>query len=191
MTGPAPTGNASALASGRPIALVGMMGAGKSAVGRLLAARLGRPFADSDLAIAAALGSTVRELFAREGEAGFRARERRFIAELPAYAGYVLALGGGMFAGADNVRAIQDAAWTAWLRARPETLLARLSAAERAERPLLAGDEAPALLAARLAALLAERDPWYARAHITIDTDGLAPAAVAARIAAALETPCA
>lgn len=192
MTAPPPRGNEStlareALASGRPIALVGMMGAGKSAVGRLLAARLGRPFADSDLAIAAELGSTVRELFAREGEAGFRARERRFIAALPAYAGYVLALGGGMFAGAGNVGAIRAQAWTVWLRARPETLLARLSAAERAERPLLAGNEVPA----RLAALLAERAPWYAQAHITIDTDGLAPAAVTALVAAALEAPCA
>lgn len=163
------------------------MGAGKSVVGRLLAARLGRPFIDTDDAIAAELGSSVRELFAREGEAAFRARERRFIAELPAYSRHVLALGGGMFVGADNVSAIRGAAWTVWLRATAGTLLARLSAAERAERPLLAGDGAPD----RLAALLTERAPWYARAHVVIDTDGLAPAAVAARVAAALALPCA
>jgi len=201
MTEQPPRGKAepgpSALASGRPLALVGMMGAGKSEVGRLLAARLGRPFVDSDDAIAAAASAaSVRELFAREGEAAFRARERRFIAELPSHAGHVLALGGGMFVGAENVRAIHEASWTAWLRARPETLLARLSAADRAARPLLSGveagpDAAPdaeSAALARLAGLLAERAPWYAQAHTTIDTDGLAPPAVAALVLAALDS---
>lgn len=178
----------SVLEAGRPLALVGMMGAGKTAVGRLLAARLGRPFVDSDDAIAAAARvASVRELFAREGEAGFRVRERRFIAELSSRSGHVLALGGGMFVGPENVRAIREAARTVWLRARPETLLARLSAAERAARPLLAGAEAGADAEGQLAALLAARVPWYAQAHLTIDTDGLAPAAVAALVLAALD----
>jgi shikimate kinase len=173
-----------------PLVLVGMMGAGKSAVGRLLATRLGRPFLDSDDAIAAAAGAgSVRELFAREGEAAFRARERRFIAELSAYAGHVLALGGGMFAGAENVSAIRAVAFAVWLRARPETLLARLSASDRALRPLLDGDADPARLVARLAALLAERAPWYAQAHATIDTDGLATEDVAALVLALLAAP--
>ena len=177
------------LAAGRPLALVGMMGAGKSEVGRLLAARLRRPFVDSDDAIATAASATsVRELFAREGEAGFRARERRFIANLASCSGHVLALGGGMFVGAENVRAIREAAWTVWLRACPETLLARLSAGERAARPLLGAGEDPACLGERLATLLAARAPWYARAHTTIDTDGLAPDAVASLVLAALDS---
>lgn len=192
----APRGNASAaeaLGAGCPVALVGMMGAGKSEVGRLLAARLGRPFVDADDAIAAAAGAaSVRDLMAREGEAGFRALERRFIAGLPSRSGHVLALGGGMFVGAENVRAIRAAAWTVWLRARPETLLARLPAAERAARPLLAteeaGPDAESAVLARLATLLAARAPWYAQAHTTIDTDGLAPDAVASLVLAALDS---
>src|SRR6188508_3699104 len=82
-----------------PIALVGMMAAGKTVVGMELARLLGRRFADTDALIAAAAGAPVHTLFAREGEAGFRAREQALAAELGRYPGYVLALGGGMFVG--------------------------------------------------------------------------------------------
>ncbi len=174
-------------AAERPIALVGMMGAGKSAVGRLLAARLGRPFADSDELIQAATGRSIAEIFATEGEAAFRARERRFITELPAYAGHVLALGGGMFVGAENVARIRAAARTVWLRARVETLLSRLVRAEGDERPLVAGGDA----GAKLLRLLAARASWYAQADMTVDTDDREPAVVAALIAAEFAEPCA
>jgi shikimate kinase len=171
-----------ALAADAPIALVGMMGAGKTVVGGALSAILGRRFADTDLLIADLTGQTVSELFAKEGEAGFRARERALAADLGRYRGHVLALGGGMFVGEENVMNIRRVALTIWLRAEVATLSARLGREGMAARPLLAG-EAPA---ARLADLLAVRSPWYAQAHLAFPTDGRTPGEVAQMIAAAL-----
>jgi shikimate kinase len=145
-----------------------MMGAGKTTVGKLLAARLGRPFADTDAIIEAQAGMTVAELFKSEGEIAFRERERVLIAELERYRGYVLALGGGMFFGEANVEAIRRAALTILLRATPETLAARLTPEAIASRPVLAGEGD---VEDRIAALLAARTPWYARAHLAFDTD--------------------
>lgn len=169
----------------RPIALVGMMGAGKSAVGRALAARLGRTFADTDALIEVEAGRTVAEIFAREGEAAFRGYERRLIERLTSFRRHVLALGGGMFVGEENVARIGAAAATIWLRARVDTLVARLGPRAGEDRPLLRpGDPAE-----RLAALLAERAPWYGRAQLALDTDGLEVEEVAAAITRALAEP--
>jgi shikimate kinase len=159
-----------------------MMAAGKTVVGGELAKLLGRRFADTDSIIAAAAGTTVHALFALEGEAGFRARERALAAALGRYPGHVLALGGGMFVGEEMVGLIRAAARTIWLQATVETLGKRLDAAGTAARPMLEGVDP----LARLRTLLAERSPWYAQADLAIATDGLSPRAVARAIATAL-----
>jgi shikimate kinase len=155
-------------AADRPIALIGMMGAGKSAVGRALAARLGCRFADTDVLIEAEAGRTIAAIFASEGEPAFRERERRLIDRLAGFRGHVLALGGGMFVGERNVTRIRAAALTVWVRASADTLLDRLGPAAGRERPLLDGPQPET----RLGELLAARSPWYGRAHLIIETDG-------------------
>jgi shikimate kinase len=162
--------------------LVGMMGAGKSSVGPALAARLGRRFVDIDAEIERERGLAVSEIFAREGEAAFRALERAAVLRwLGAPA--VVALGGGAIARPDLRAAVLGAGTLVWLRARPETLLARLGDAD--SRPLLAGLSAAARLA-RLRELLAEREPAYATAALAVDTDDAAVDDVVERIARAL-----
>jgi shikimate kinase len=162
--------------------LVGMMGAGKSAVGPALARRLARRFVDTDAEIEREQGRTVAEIFAREGEAAFRALERavvtRWLGE-PA----VVALGGGAIARDDVRAAVERAGTVVWLRARPETLLARLG--EAAARPLLAGLPAAGRLA-RLRELLAAREAAYARAALVVDTDDASVDEVVERIARGL-----
>lgn len=162
--------------------LVGAMGAGKSAVGERLAERLGLGFADADLEVEQAAGARITEIFAREGERGFRVRERRAIEAL-AGRPLVVALGGGAIAQPGAPERLAASGTVIWLRARPETLAARIG--EGAERPLLAGLDAGGRLA-RLRALLEERSPCYATAQLVVDTDELAPDAVAAHIAARL-----
>lgn len=164
--------------------LVGMMGAGKSSVGALLAERLGRPLVDLDRAIAHGAGRSIPELFASEGEAGFRKRERE---ALEAVAGQrlVVALGGGAAAQPGAVERLLATGTLVYLRARPETLAARVGGADEG-RPLLAGLDEPARLA-KLRALLAERERFYLRAPLVIDTDGLDAAGAAAEVAHRLE----
>jgi 3-dehydroquinate synthase len=159
--------------------LLGMMGAGKSAVGAALAAELGLPFLDLDREVEAAAGRSIAELFADEGEAGFRRRER---AALDALAGrrVVVALGGGAPAQPGVPAHLAASGTRVYLRARPETLLARIG--EAADRPLLAG-LGPAERAAELGRLLAAREPAYLQAELVFDTDGLDVAGVAAELA--------
>ena len=165
-----------------PVWLVGMMGAGKSAVGAALALRLGRRFVDTDAEIERERSASVAEIFAREGEAAFRACEREAVARLCAEP-VVAALGGGAVAQPGVAEAVARAGTRVWLRARPETLLARLG--DGAGRPLLAG-LAPAVRLARLRELLAAREAAYARAELVVDTDDLAVDEVVDRIAAGL-----
>lgn len=162
--------------------LVGMMGAGKSTIGPALARRLRRRFVDTDAEIERESGLAVGELFAREGEEAFRARERELVGRLlgqPA----VVALGGGAIA-RDEVRAaVLGAGPVVYLRARPDTLLARLG--DCGTRPLLAG-LSPDRQLARLRELVAAREPAYASAAIAVDTDGVAVDEVVERIARGL-----
>ena len=119
----------------RSIVLVGMMGAGKSSVGRRLAARLGMPFVDADTEIEAAAGMTIPEIFSIHGEAYFRAGEARVIARLLDGGPQVLATGGGAFMNPDTRAAIRVKGISIWLKADFEVLLRRVK--RRTDRPLL------------------------------------------------------
>jgi shikimate kinase len=158
------------------------MGAGKSAVGARLAARLALPFYDTDGEVEREAAASVAEIFAREGEAGFRARERKAIEALLGERA-VVALGGGALTVPGTVERLEAHGRLVYLRARPETLLGRVG--EGRERPLLRGLDAPARLA-RLAELLARREADYARAAIVVDVDEGGVEAVVERILARL-----
>ena len=150
--------------AGRSIVLVGIMGAGKTSVGRKLAARLGLPFRDADEEIERATGASVTQLFSRYGEQRFREGERRAIRDLLTDRPSVLATGGGAFADADTRAAIREGAVSVWLRCGLPTLLRRISAA--ADRPMLR-DGDPAEILQRL---LAARGPCYAEADLIVDS---------------------
>lgn len=160
------------------VVLCGLSGAGKSTVGPLVARRLRRPFVDVDRAVEADAGASVRELFARDGERAFRARERAAVERaLAGTVPAVIALGGGALE--------DDATLTATLRhtlvfldAPPAALVPRVAGNDR---PLLAGDPM-----ARLAALAQARAPRYRRAHVVVDATR-PPAAVAGAICARLK----
>lgn len=146
------------------IVLVGLMGAGKSAIGRRLATRLGLPFRDSDAEIEAAAGKSVADIFSSDGEAAFRALEREVVARLLAGPPIVLATGGGAFMDPETRAVIKRNAVSIWLRATLGVLLSRVRG--RTHRPLLnQGD--PAEILARLSA---QRSPVYAEADIIIDS---------------------
>ncbi|MCL4683270.1 3-dehydroquinate synthase [Myxococcota bacterium] len=164
--------------------LVGLMGAGKSAVGVRLAARLGLPFADSDAEVERAAGASIAELFAREGEAGFRIRER---AAIDALAGRpaVVALGGGAIAEPGAAARLAASGIVIWLRARPATLAARIGSGD--DRPLLAG-LGFAKRIETLQGLERLREPHYATARFTVDTEARTPDEVAEHVATLLAT---
>lgn len=146
------------------IVLVGLMGAGKSTIGRRLAARLGVPFKDADTEIELAAGKTVSELFAEHGEPYFRAGEQRVIRRLLEDPPHVLATGGGAFMNAATRALIAEKAISVWLRADLDVLVKRV--ARRNTRPLLANGD----VEGTLRRLIAERYPVYAEANFTIDT---------------------
>ena len=170
------------------IFLIGPPGAGKSRLAPELARALGLAAHDLDLAIATAAGCGIAELFAREGEAGFRALERAALETVITTASGVVATGGGIAVDPHNRALMRAAGRVVFLAAMPATQRTRLdSAAERAARPLLAAS--PDLLA-RLEALYAERLPGYrAAAELEIATDGIEPARLAAELAAGLGSP--
>ncbi|MEL6196403.1 MAG: shikimate kinase [Pseudomonadota bacterium] len=167
---------------GRSIVLIGLMGAGKSSVGKRLAAALGAPFTDSDAEIEAAAKMSVAEIFSLHGEADFRSGERRVIARLLAGSPQVLATGGGAFMDGETRALIAREAISVWLRADLETLHSRTSG--RSHRPLLnTGDPR-----ATLARLIEERYPVYAEADLAIDSvAGQAHEDMVERITAALD----
>ncbi len=157
-------GRAGARAGGRTIVLVGLMGVGKSTVGRRLAARLGLKFVDADAEIERASGLSIAEIFERYGEAHFRDGERRVIARLIDGAPKVLATGGGAFIDGATRALILERAVAVWLDADLQTLVDRV--ARRDTRPLLNGRD-PAAVLADLAAV---RNPIYAEAPIHISS---------------------
>ncbi len=147
----------------KTIVLVGLMGAGKSSIGRRLAQSLNLPFIDADAEIEAAAGLTIEEIFARDGEAVFRNGERRVIARLLDNPTQVLATGGGAFMDPETRAVIRARAISIWLRADLDLLLARV--ARRSNRPLLKTGDPRAVLAR----LIEERYPVYGEADIVVD----------------------
>jgi shikimate kinase len=157
------------------------MGAGKSSVGRLLAARFGLRFVDADAQIEAAAGTTITQLFEHEGEAGFRARERDVLAALLAQEGLVLATGGGAVLAEENRALMRQHGFVVHLHAGVDAQLARL--ADDDSRPLLARPDRAQVLAD----LAAVRAPLYAEvADLSFDTTSLTTQEVTDALAHAL-----
>lgn len=148
----------------RTIVLVGLMGAGKSSIGRRLATRLKADFVDADSAIEAAAGSSIADVFAEHGEAAFREGERRVVARLLDGPPHVLATGGGAFMDPDTRARIRGRAFSIWLRADLDVLLRRVQ--RRSDRPLLKNGDPRAIMEQ----LMTERYPIYAEADLTVDT---------------------
>ncbi len=150
------------LLAGRPLVLVGMMGAGKTTVGRRLAARLGRHFVDSDEEIEKAAGMTIEDMFAKHGEEDFRAGEVRVIARLLKEADLVLGTGGGAFMNAETRALVKSTAVSVWIKADTDVLFARVQ--RRSNRPLLKTPNPRQTLQD----LIDRRYPTYAEADVTV-----------------------
>ena len=146
----------------RSLVLVGMMGAGKSSIGRKLAQRLGLPFVDADVEIERAAGMNISDIFAKHGEPYFRAGEARVIARLLDGGPQVLATGGGAFMPAQSREAIRAKGISVWLKADYDVLLRRIK--RRSDRPMLKTDDP----GETLRRLMQERDPVYAEADVTV-----------------------
>lgn len=164
------------------LTLIGFMGCGKTSVGRELARELGRALVDLDKAIEEKEGTTIAEMFRIKGEGAFRERERECLKEtLAREEPLVICSGGGIVLDPRNVQDIKEKGAAVWLRARPETIRGRL--AGDATRPLLKDG----MSVERIAEMLGKRLPLYrSAADLAVDTDGKAPAEIAAEIAGAL-----
>jgi shikimate kinase len=169
-----------ALLAGRPIVLVGMMGAGKTTVGRRVAARLGRHFIDSDEEVEKAAGMSIEEIFASHGEADFRAGEARVIARLLKDHDLVLGTGGGAFINAETRVLTKTLGVSVWLKADFELLLQRVQ--RRSNRPLLK----TANPRETLQALIDKRYPIYAEADVTVTSRDVPQDQVAGDVVEAL-----
>ena len=165
----------------RPIVLVGMMGVGKTSIGRKLAQLLALPFADADEEIEEAAQMTVSEVFERFGESYFRDGERRVIARLVAGGPKVIATGGGAFVQEDTRALVLERGLAVWLDADVETLVERVK--RKDTRPLLRGPDP----AATIARLKAEREPFYAEAPIKVASESGPQSETLRRILEALD----
>jgi len=170
-----------ALLGSRSIVLVGMMGVGKSSIGRRLAARLGVPFVDADSEIEKAAGMSIADIFARHGEADFRSGEARVIARLLDGGPQVLATGGGAVMNADTRAAIKAKGVSIWLSAEFEVLMRRINKRKN-DRPLLQTADP----AATLRELLVAREPVYAQADLTVQSREVPHDAIVSEIMMAL-----
>lgn len=164
----------------RTIVFVGMMGAGKTTLGRRVAARLDLPFADLDAEIEKAADLSVAEIFAKYGEAHFRDGERRVIARLLAEGPRVLATGGGAFMNPETRAAIAAAGVSVWIEADPDVLFQRIR--HKTTRPLLATPDPEGTLRR----LVAERYPVYALADLTVRSHDVSKDVMTEEILAAL-----
>jgi len=153
--------------TGQPIVLVGLMGAGKSTIGRRLAMRLGLPFVDADTEIERAAGMTIAEMFTQYGEQYFRDGERRVIARLMDGAPKVIATGGGAFVNDETRALILSDALAVWLDASIDVLVERVR--KRSHRPLLVGKDPTEVLRD----LAAVRNPLYAQAQIRVPSNNV------------------
>lgn len=164
----------------RPVVLVGIMGCGKSTVGKRLAHRLGLEFLDADSEIERAANMSVPEIFAEHGEPYFRSGEERVIARLLREGPLVLATGGGAFMSEATRSAIAENGLSIWLKADFETVMARVR--RRSNRPLLQNDDPEGTMQA----LLAKREPVYAKATLTVLSKDVPHDAVVDQIVLAL-----
>lgn len=170
------------LLSGINLYLIGMMGSGKTTVGRLLATELGYQFFDTDALVEKVAGQSINEIFTREGEVGFRELETQVLAELSAYTRLAIATGGGIILRQQNWSYLQQGL-IVWLDVSVDTLVSRL--AEDNTRPLLQ-DTDPA---GKLQSLLEQRQSLYSQADVRIKvTSSDTPAQVAARVMQAIPT---
>lgn len=149
---------------GRSIVLVGLMGAGKTCIGRRLASRLACPFVDADAEIEKAAGCTIEDIFETHGEAAFRDGERRVIARILDGPPVVLATGGGAYMNEETRAGIRQRGISVWIRAELDLLLKRTS--RRNNRPLLKRGDRRQIMGT----LMAERYPVYAEADLTVDS---------------------
>jgi shikimate kinase len=147
------------------LALVGFMGTGKSSVGQLVAAQLHFRFADTDELIEARAGKTISLIFAEEGESRFREYERTVVKEIENFHRTVIATGGGLVANDENLNSLKTHALVICLWASPETIWERVRG--QTHRPLLQTPDSPA----KISQLLAEREPFYRRADVLVNTD--------------------
>ena len=147
--------------------LIGLMGSGKTALGRLLAEAMGRQFVDTDKMIEDESGLRISDIFELYGEAKFRELERRIVTGLTQQTDLVISVGGGAFCQADIRQAAKGNVLTIWLNARPQTLLSRMD--NLSSRPLLAGNNPLSVLET----LHQKRKTDYEQADVIIDTDGL------------------
>ena len=160
------------------VVLVGFMGAGKSVCGRVLARRLGRCFVETDDLIVSRQGRSIPEIFRQDGEEAFRRLEAEALEALRLKSGDVIATGGGLPCREGRMEALRALGTVVWLRGQLGALVER--AARTGGRPML--QRSPQ----ELEALYRAREPYYARAHVTIDTTGLGVDQVVARVLAAL-----
>ncbi|HMO51846.1 MAG TPA: shikimate kinase [Kiritimatiellia bacterium] len=162
------------------IVLVGFMGTGKSSAGRVLAERLGMTFIDMDEEIVRREGCSIPDIFRDRGEAAFRALERALVVELAGQTGLVISTGGGIVLNPDNLRDFAVGGRVFCLKAKPETILARV--AQDTNRPLLQGEDR----LAKISDLLARRQLLYDAIPEQVDTEGHRPADTAEAILARL-----
>jgi shikimate kinase len=166
----------------RSVVLVGMMGAGKSSIGRRLAGRLGIPFVDADTEIEKAAGMSIAEIFTAQGEPYFRAGEARVIVRLLESGPQVLATGGGAFMNPETRAVIRGKGISVWLRATLEVLNRRIK--RRNDRPLLRGSDP----VETLRRLIDERYPVYAEADLTVESREVPHDAIVDEIVAGLRS---
>jgi shikimate kinase len=164
----------------RPIVLVGLMGAGKTTVGRRLAEKLNIPFVDADHEIEEAAGKTVAEIFADHGEAYFRDGERKVIARLLENGAQVLATGGGAYMSDETRAAIRAHGVSVWLKADLDLLMKRVK--KRSDRPLLRNDDPEAVMRG----LIEKRYPVYAEADLTVESRDAAHSSMVNEVVKAL-----
>jgi shikimate kinase len=164
----------------RSIVLIGLMGAGKTAVGRRLANRLDLPFVDADTEIELAAGQSIPEIFAEHGEAYFRQGERKVIARLLETGPQVLATGGGAYMNADTRSSIKAHGISVWLKADLRVLMKRVG--RRDNRPLLAGGDPETVMKK----LMTERYPIYGEADLTVESRDVPHEVIVAAVVDAL-----
>ena len=166
----------------KPIALVGLMGSGKSAVGRRLAKQLGLTFADSDQLVTKMAGVSITDIFDLAGEVKFRDMEFRAIQNQLQQPPHVLATGGGSFCEPETASLLRKNAIVIWLQASPDTLLKRIG--DTISRPLLQSGSPLEILQQ----LQTSRAPFYSKAHIHLNTDGLTKQKTMAMLISALDS---